>query len=221
VKRFLTYLKKLVFLLLLVIASYLLVALGLSSISTGAKNTHCSSPEKVYVSSNGVHLFLGIASKDLPSAFIEKLAADRSPRYLYFGWGERSFYLNTPTWGDLTLPVAAKAMLIPSESAMHVMHFENPGASWVPVETCDAQQKKLISFVVNSFADSAQNFTHLEPSGYGPNNYFYKAEGDYSAFYTSNTWVNEALKKAEIPTAVWTPFDFGVLWHLEEDGKAD
>jgi len=39
-------------------------------------------------------------------------------------------------------------------------------------------------------------------------------KGSFSCFKTCNTWTNQTLKKAEIKTAIWTPFDSGILKHL-------
>lgn len=214
-KKSIKYLGHLLYALLVIVAAYFVMALSLSYLSSGSDKTDCSPKHKMYVSSNGVHLFLGIPGSYFQSDFLAKLHLEQAPPYLYFGWGEKTFYLNTPTWNDLTLPVAAKAMLLPSDAAMHVMHFQHARTNWVPVQLCGHQRTSLVNFVIQSFKSSEQSFTQLEPKGYGPNNYFYPARGTYSCFYTSNTWVNEALKEAGVNTAVWTPFDFGVLWHLE------
>ena len=39
--------------------------------------------------------------------------------HLAVGWGDRGFFLETPTWADIKVSTTAKAMLWPSESCMH------------------------------------------------------------------------------------------------------
>ena len=45
--------------------------------------------------------------------------------YLGIGWGDKGFYLDIATWDDLTLKVAAKAILIPSPTLMHIIAYRD------------------------------------------------------------------------------------------------
>ncbi|MDH5604732.1 MAG: DUF2459 domain-containing protein, partial [Cyclobacteriaceae bacterium] len=64
------------------------------------------------------------------------------------------------------------------------------------------------------FKNSMEELQLIPNASYGYNDRFYDSRGYYTLFNTCNTWVNEALKHAEVITSVWSPFDFGVLYHL-------
>jgi len=51
---------------------------------------------------------------------------------------------------------------------------------------------------------------------YGQDDAFYEAKGAYNLFFSCNTWTNKALKKANMPSGIWTVFDKGVLRHYEK-----
>ena len=44
---------------------------------------------------------------------------------------------------------------------------------------------------------------------------FYEANGSYHLFRTCNVWTNQVLINAGIKTAIWTPFDSGILAQME------
>jgi len=50
------------------------------------------------------------------------------------------------------------------------------------------------------------NFTSTRPNG--------KHQGSFSLIKTCNIWVNKALKETGVPTSVWSPFDFCILYYL-------
>src|SRR3546814_4295772 len=72
---------------------------------------------RIFVYSNGVHTGIVVPTankvKDWRSLVRPNDLSD--PRYaedhLLFGWGERNFYLQTPSWSDLDLSVAARALI--------------------------------------------------------------------------------------------------------------
>jgi len=69
--------------------------------------------------------------------------------------------------------------------------------------------------ILNDFQlKNKKEFILIEGYSYGSNDAFYEAKGSFSCFKTCNTWTNQTLKKAEIKTAIWTPFDSGILKHL-------
>lgn len=216
-KKVFSFLTSLIFILLLLIAVYFSAALLLSYLPANSSGKDCIEKQEAYVSSNGVHLFLILPIDHLENDFLDKLDYPKETRYISFGWGEKTFYLNTPGWDDLTFPVAAKALLIPSESAMHVSYYPSLRRSWYEVPLCEEQSRVIVSFVQNSFDDSGNEFVPLQPKGYGPNNYFYEARGKYTCIKTSNEWVNQALKKAGVKTSIWSPMTFGVLQHIEDE----
>src|SRR3546814_2182801 len=80
------------------------------------------------------------------------------PRYaedhLLFGWGERNFYLQTPSWSDLDLSVAARALIYGRRTLLHVDHVHDPrpGPDMRPVTISEAQYALLARRIDAYFA---------------------------------------------------------------------
>lgn len=212
---FLKILKYLGLFILVSVSSYVLMAVILSYWPVQGKEEVCDKNKEVFVATNGVHLYLVIPENDLSMRLKSKLPSTSGVVYYSFGWGDREFYLNTPEWKDLSLSTAFSALFKQSNTAMHVRLYVSKMDHWIKVAVCEDQLKALNNYVVNSFKKSTENFTPIGGvEGYSSNDYFYEAKGSYTMFDTSNVWVNKALKKAKITTSVWSPFDFGVLHHL-------
>ncbi|WP_366671526.1 DUF2459 domain-containing protein [Hymenobacter taeanensis] len=50
------------------------------------------------------------------------------------------------------------------------------------------------------------------PTGYTPEDFFFRAQGHYSAWRTCNDWTNQALKKTGIRAALKAPLAASVLF---------
>lgn len=214
VKHILKLIKRILLLFFGFIVLYLVTAWICSNISTKIDYTNEKKFHTIYLASNGVHTDVIFSLKTLDKSFTS-LNYKTNPKYIAFGWGDKGFYLNTPTWGDLTFSTAVKAVFLESPTAMHVTEYSNIGNDWKKVEIDNFQLIALINFIQNSFKYSSENeFIKITSYSYGSNDTFYEATGSYSCIRTCNTWTNEAMKKAEVKTAIWTPFDWGVLKHL-------
>lgn len=209
------FLKRGFFIFLLSLLGYGFLALLLTFIPLSGSSENCAESQDIYVSSNGVHLYFVVPRGFLSPAFAEKLPVPEAANFLYFGWGERDFYRQTPTWWDLSLGVALKAALWPTASAMHLSYYQRAREKWKKVALCPEQQGQLREFIESSFRQIEGRLQPLEAEGYSRAHFFFEAEGCYSALYTCNTWVNRGLQKAGIRSSWWTPFDFGVLYHLD------
>lgn len=201
---------------------YLLAALLLSLWRTDPEPVACETREPLYLTTNGLHLNFVIPTDLMAAETLATLAIPASAAYVSFGWGDRGFYLQTPRWQDLRLGVAAKALFWKSETAMHVDYYKQKYRSWKELQLCPGQYRQLREYVMASFQRKKDNsLAPIDFPGYNATDRFYKAEGSYTAFYTCNNWVNEGLKRAEVPTAVWSPFDRGVLHHIGNGRTAD
>ena len=136
-----------------------------------------------------------------------------SDNYLGFGWGDRGFFLEIPTWSDLTVKIAAKAMLIPSDTVMHVTAFDEiPDFKYVSkITITEKQYMKIVNYILSCFEFKNGKIDLLEGVGYTTNDNFYEANGKYHAFNTCNYWVNKALIKGEIKTSLWSPSARGIF----------
>ncbi|PCD04618.1 TIGR02117 family protein [Sphingomonas spermidinifaciens] len=171
----------------------------------------------IFVEDNGIHT--GIV---LPKALLTRRLAARfkpadlaDPRYgrhewLAVGWGDRAFYIGTPTWADLSLSTVAAAAMGSDSTVLHVEHVPAPrqGGSVRRLFLRPDQAARLVAFIDASLGDGAPL------RGYGGWDVFYPARGRYSAIRTCNAWTGEALKAAGVPMGRWTPFSGTVMWWL-------
>lgn len=184
-----------------------------------------NSPEtgtiEAYILSNGVHTDIVVPVRNTQVdwtqwvAYTDTPVPDTTRGYVGFGWGDKGFYLHTPTWSQLKPGTAIRAMFWLSTTAMHTTFHHQPqeGPDCVRVLLTPAEYARLIAFIQNSFALDAQGRTqHIRGYSYGQHDAFYEAKRTYNLFYTCNTWANEGLKVAGQKAALWTPFDFGIFW---------
>jgi len=210
--RYLKQLFKYLFYLLLVPIFYVLVSLLLSAIPVNKTQNQASQNKHVYLTTNGVHLDIVIPVAHLSQKLKDGLVIGRNTNYLAFGWGDENFYLNTPTWGDLTFQNAFGALFLNSSTLVHVTRYNNSRQKWVKVALSEAQLQKLNANIQNIFKlDSNKSKQILNGKGYGFEDDFYKAKGSYSIFKTCNSWVNTTFKQSDLKACLWTPFDFSLL----------
>ncbi|MCB0428961.1 MAG: TIGR02117 family protein [Flavobacteriales bacterium] len=171
----------------------------------------------VYLLSNGVHTDLVVPTchalmnwpawlgTDIPST------VDTTLPYLGFGWGDKGFYLETPTWADLKASVAFKAMFWLSTSAMHVTYHAQPetGPRCKVIRLNEQQYRQLIDYIQSGFRD--QQPTAIHATTYGTQDAFFEGCGTYNLFFTCNTWTNDGLKSAGLPACKWTGLDGPLL----------
>ncbi|MCF1192102.1 DUF2459 domain-containing protein [Mangrovimonas sp. AS39] len=192
--------------------TYILVSLLFTSITIDKKNDDSNSDKSIYLSTNGVHLDIVIHKKDIDSMLLSGIKTEESDNYLSFGWGDENFYVNTPTWGDLTFNNAFKAMFLKSSTLMHVTRYRLKGSDWVEIKLSQTELNKLNSYVLSTFKTNENGMKIiLENQGYSSMDDFYKAKGSYSCFMTCNSWVNLGFKESGLKSCLWTPFDFGLM----------
>ena len=159
--------RKLVLWLLSPIILYVLSALFLSVLATHPRKTDCAVHQKIYLSTNGVHLDIILSVEKTDPHLLQKLNIPSEYRFVAFGWGDKQFYINTPNWSDLTFKTAFTALFLKSESAMHVTGYSALNSHWHEVVLCPEQMDNLNSYIQNSFSkDNDGNLYKLNISGY-------------------------------------------------------
>lgn len=170
----------------------------------------------IFVESNGVHTGL-VVPKVAAGIDWRRLARPEhlaDPRYagwdhLSFGWGERTFYLETPTWSQVKLRTILGAAIGSERTLVHVDHVPRPGSD--PdvrrIVLRPEEYRRLARFIADSVAPGA---AHLR--GYGAYDAFYESNGRYSALRTCNAWTGAALAQAGVRVGAWTPFPLTVMW---------
>lgn len=178
----------------------------------------------VYIQTNGVHtdivfpVVCHVHSWEKWFPFHHFSKVDTSCHFVAIGWGDKGFFMDTPTWADLKFSTAFKAAFFLSSSAMHVTYQHKP----VEGENCkrrrfsEAQYLRLTAAVEASFAkDAAQHIQHIQHAGYGQHDTFYEALGTYSFLNTCNVWTGNMLNKGGARVSCWTPFDYSVFYYLK------
>ena len=206
---------------------YLLVAVILSLIPVNTAYPVAREGVPVYITTNGVHADFTVPvatpAIDWRNHMLLKdyKGAGEHFQYIAFGWGDKGFYLHTPLWEDLTFSTAAKALLLPSPTAMHVTYLRRPPAPGEDshlVYLSETQYQQLVAYILASFAKTEKDSIILIPeAGYSSIDNFYEARGSYSLLYTCNNWVNQGLKEIGIKTALWSPFDKGIMYQLKRE----
>lgn len=225
VKTILMYILKVVGIILGIVIIYVILGLLIPYIPVSAKDDGQKKEIPIYIYTNGVHTDIVMPVKNDLQDWSRKIpfANTRSKRtdyrYIGIGWGDKGFYLDTPTWADLKFSTAVKAAFWLSDSAMHCTYYNTmkEGDDCKMIMISRSQYENLVKYVEDKFdRDQNGNFMLIPTNAvYGDNDAFYDAKGTYSFLYTCNTWSNNALKAAGQKAALWTPSDFGIFQHYK------
>ncbi|WP_422103829.1 DUF2459 domain-containing protein [Winogradskyella sp.] len=198
--------------ILIIPLTYILISLVLSLITINRVDGVKNADKTIFLSTNGVHLEIIMPKKDIAGSVLSGIRYDHNDNYLSFGWGDENFYINTPTWGDLTFNNAFKAIFLKSPTLVHVTRYRRKKSDWIAIKVNDSELQKLNHYVFKTFVlnDDGTKII-LKNKGYTANDDFYKAKGNYSCFKTCNSWVNTGFKESGLTSCLWTPFDFGLL----------
>ncbi|NHM01615.1 TIGR02117 family protein [Flavobacterium difficile] len=211
---------------LLILLSYGILVTLLSFIPINKdKMLSDNSNVAIYILSNGVHTDIVVPVKNEYHDWSKQIkfehtkAKDTTAKYLAIGWGDRGFYLETPTWADLKVSTALKATTGLSSSALHATFYKvmKEDAYCKKIQISKEEYLKLIAFISESFETKTNSILKIDTEAvYGKNDAFYEAKGSYSLFYTCNSWANEALKSANQKAALHTLTDTGIFRHYEK-----
>lgn len=171
---------------------------------------------EILIETNGVHtaivMPLVTPAKDWRADFpaADVAAPDRPYSHVSVSWGEREFYLNTPTWADLSPATVLRIAVTGGEGLLHVAHYIRPApdATVRPLRIGAAEYARLVAAIEARMALAGSRKTY---PGYGDHDVFYDAPGRYTPFNTCNTWTGDVLASAGIRVGRWTPFADGVM----------
>ncbi len=223
-KRVLKIIGKFLLIFVGLVVVYALATYLLSRITID-KEPNTKEEVAIYILTNGVHTDIVMPIKneviDWSSEikFEHTVSKDTTYQYLAMGWGEKGFYLETPTWADLKASVAFNAAFGLGTTAIHATFYTRMPES----ETCKKiliskeQYARLKDYITDSFQkDEDGHFINIKTTAnYGKSDAFYEANGSYSLFHTCNTWANNALKNSGQKSCLWTAFDTGIFLKYE------
>jgi uncharacterized protein (TIGR02117 family) len=203
---------------------YFTAGWGLSWIPVNRDFVEPAAGIEIFLVSNGIHVdfLLPVStpvkdwSREVPREHFSGVDAHWS--HLLLGWGDRGFYLETPTWADVKLRNVARALFWPDASVMHVQYVDGRpdlAPDCRALRLSEEAYRRLCRYLEDSFArDAAGAVVLIRGRGYRPSDNFYEGRGSYHAFNTCNNWTNRGLKAAGARTALWSPFSGGLLRHL-------
>jgi uncharacterized protein (TIGR02117 family) len=179
----------------------------------------------IFVRTNGVHtdIVMPKVNAEMDWRPYANPAHLRAPHWggadhVAIGYGNREFYLDTPTWGDLSLGTAFTAMFDRGTTLLHVEHVHQPRVEdWQRrIRLTPAQYRRLVAFIRDRFRlDAGGRAIPVIGSGYGASDMFYEANGGFSLVLNCNEWTGRALRTAGVRMGLWTPFEQSVMWRLD------
>lgn len=183
---------------------------------------------KIFIKSNGVHTDIILPLKNHTInwqelfAFEDTLSKSDDFNYIAIGWGDKGFYLDTPTWADLKVSTAFIAATALGNAAFHITFYKEilEDDLTYGVEISQKQYEKIVQGVKSSLKyENGKTINIKTTAQYGKNDSFYEAKGSYSIFHTCNTWANNILKSANLPSSKWVAFDDGILYQYRKIEK--
>jgi len=195
-----------------VVAAVALAALGTVIPHPFTRTFDDATPtRRVLVISNTIHTDIAIPAGPESAAFFAELEVAGLPlqhpdaRWLLFGWGGRSFYLETPNLTDIKPGPLFRALTIDS-SVMHVdvigeLADDNPNVT--SVDLSEEAYAALLVAIAGSFARKNSQAQPIEGYAFGTVDKFFVAEGAFNALLGCNTWTARMLREAGVSTGLW------------------
>ena len=173
----------------------------------------------IYVASNGVHTDIIVPSKSDETDWSRLFPASDFPsnetlRYIRFGWGDRKFYIETPTWADVSAASVLRSLLLPTSATMHVEYAQRPleSSRCRRVRLESKHFRKLVNELQRAIVLNSDGLPiRISDAGYHSRDGFYEAYGSYHLFNTCNSWTGRTLRDAGIGVGIWTPFPYSVM----------
>jgi len=186
-------------------------------------------PFRIYAAGDSMHVNLILPVQNQAFDWSQFLSLDhigrdaqQNYRYLKFGWGDRDFYMNTPSWSQVKIPNVLRSLFMPGNpTALYVEGYsELPNEQNVELKCVGVNQKdylQLVNFIKASFQPDPQGQpiriqdSSIDTSG------FYEAIGHYSILRTCNTWAADGLDAAKVKTPIWSGLAPAVMRQLHDD----
>ncbi len=202
--------------ILLAIVGYGLAGLIGGAIPVNANWRPPTQGIEIFVETNGIHTGFVVpkVAADIDWRGIARASDIADPRFaarshLAIGWGERAFYLGTPTWADVKFSTTFHAATGSDDTLVHIEHVARPTAN--PDQRViilrPAEYRRLAAFIRASLNGARP----VHRYGYGRHDAFYAGLGRYDAVHTCNAWTGRALRDAGVRIGWWTPFSTSVM----------
>ncbi len=214
-KRIATIAARALGVLAVVAFAYLLAGTALSTIP---RNRDWRAPAgdgvTIWIEDNGVHTGIVMPKRAAGIDWTDDFPAADLPDPHYaandhvaVGWGERNFFLGTPTWSDVRPITVLHAAFGSDETLLHVEHIPRPQVtSDVRAIVIRPDEYRRLATAIR-----ASRATGAAIRGYAGYDVFYPASGRYDAIRTCNAWTGNRLADAGVKIGWWTPFSASVM----------
>jgi uncharacterized protein (TIGR02117 family) len=207
--------------LALALGAYFLAGWIGSSIPRNGNWREAEDGVEIMLETNGVHTAIVVPlvtpekdwRQDFPASDIA--APDRPYTHLSISWGDRQFYLETPTWADVSPVTVLRIVSVGGRGLLHVAHYVRPTPDETirPLLISRADYAGLVKQIEGRMPNRTVRTRHR---GYDDYDVFYDAPGAYTAINTCNQWTSDVLAGAGVRTGWWTPFAGGVMKWVPE-----
>jgi uncharacterized protein (TIGR02117 family) len=163
-----------------------------------------------YVARRKWHIDVGFASADLDPELRPVQTEFGTAKYLFFGFGDRSYLLTQHKNAPLLLRAlwpGPGIVLVTAIDGAPALAFG--GTQVIRIVLSPAQAHAMQSFIRATIAGT---LAPLAPGPYAQSE-FYLASPRYSALHTCNTWAAEALRAAGQPVRAAGVIFASQLWH--------
>jgi len=170
---------------------------------------------KVYIASDGFHTNFFIPVETSAFNWRHQLNLDQianrpsqAYQYLQFGWGDRIFYIETPSWDQVRPSNALRALFYwQNDSALFIKGHPTlpqiPSEQMQCVKLSEADYLALMQFIQGTFDWGDRAYPQRLASGQDQASGFFAANGHYSILTTCNSWTANGLRAANVNTPLW------------------
>ncbi|UCG28400.1 MAG: DUF2459 domain-containing protein [Bacteroidales bacterium] len=177
--------------------------------------------EKIFIVRHTWHTGI-IISKKTADQYLPAIRDDfPGVNYLEVGWGEKDFF----TAEKGTVGLALKAVLIPTESVLHIMPFKNhpfwyfKEEDFIELTISEQGFINLAQYFSNSFALNSDSTSIKVRNNSNIGGQFYLSREKYHGFKTCNVWIARAIKETGFPIGTFFALTSGNVMSQVERKK--
>jgi uncharacterized protein (TIGR02117 family) len=204
---------------LILILFYILLSFLLLLFPT---KSHCIKREKsIYLYADTAHTEIIMPISYFKPEYQQKfpeLLKNRSDGYLAFSYGEKEFLMKVPTWEDIKIELALKALFINTPALIRVgYYYDIKKDICTKINLSNSCLKKLNQNIFKSFAIKENHFIRYKDPYKEPNIFYFQAKKSYNLFHTCNSWSGDRLREAGLKASYLTPFAQQVIYPYQKD----
>lgn len=175
---------------------------------------------EIYLLSNEIHTDIVVPTKNDVfdwETFLNTNDFKARSEWIEFGWGDRQFYFEMPTWDKFTWRLAFDALFLPDPAVMHVNYLNGHPRDYksarrilISFET----YLKLVKSIQKSFKLKEGKPILIPNQGYSSSDNFYEAHGSFSLIRTCNVWTSDILAEVGLKHPLWSATKYGLefIW---------